>query len=159
MNMRARMLMLLGIAMLYPQFLWGAKKGDIRTDDGAPVVHHMFMQRIAWFGQAESSQAVTVISLKAGRVVRIHVTDESKVQSGQPLFQLGGKQVEDQMSNLEEQVAQSKRAVAAAGNRLASIKRKFKEQLANKEQVDLAVQALAAAKGPVGNGQTGACPI
>jgi len=110
------------------------------------VKEYQFSMRVPWYGRVEAISSVVVTAKANGRVVRIHVPDESPVTAGDVLFDLGGKTAEAQMTALREQFEQASQSVAVARQNLAIRKQMFTEKLSNKEQVNAARQALARAR-------------
>jgi len=110
------------------------------------VKEHHFSIHVPWYGRVEAISSVVVTAKANGRVVRIHVPDESRVTSGDLLFDLGGKEAETKLASLREQLKQANQSVTIAKQNLAIRKQMFTEKLSNKEQVNAAKQALALAR-------------
>jgi len=110
------------------------------------VKEHHFSIRVPWYGRVEAISSVEVTAKANGRVIKIHVTDESPVTSGALLFDLGGKEAETKLVSLKEQFEQASRSVTIAKQNLAIRKQMFTEKLSNREQVNAARHSLALAR-------------
>jgi len=107
---------------------------------------HTFITALPWFGQLESSQAVTIPARTDGLVVSIGVADETAVKQGAVLFTLAGKAVESRAVNLRQQLTQANRAVAIARKNLRLKRSQRAQALATNEQVNTAENALSLAQ-------------
>ncbi len=72
-------------------------------ETGYPV-RRDFSMRLSWFGRVKSKREIKVMSLVAGKVVTIKVSDGASVQKGDILFILGGNQVTHMIKKLRQHV-------------------------------------------------------
>jgi len=110
------------------------------------VKAYHFSIHVPWYGRVEAISSVVVTAKVSGRVIQIHVPDESPVTSEELLFDLGGKEAETKLASLREQFEQANRSVTIAKQNLAIRKQMFTEKLSNKEQVNAAKQVLTLAR-------------
>jgi len=106
---------------------------------------HTFTQLLPWFGQVESTEAVTITARTAGVIVSIGAADEAAVKQGDVLFTLAGKSVESRAMDLRQQLTQSKREVAIAQKNLRLKQEQRRLGLATNEQVNVAENAVSLA--------------
>jgi len=110
------------------------------------VQQHDFPLQFPWFGRIESSLKVNLIARSPGRITAMKVADETPVQSGAELIELGGAEVAARRNNLAKQVKFAAESVRSANKNLAIRQRMLGEHLSNKELLNAAMQALAQAR-------------
>jgi RND family efflux transporter MFP subunit len=91
---------------------WGCAGRDTETHANLSdsirvqtVSRRDFSQLVPWLGRVESTRAVRVVALEAGRVEEVLVPDGSTVKRGVPIFRMGGPALTPALSAARASVA------------------------------------------------------
>lgn len=112
-----------------------APPGLIQT---APPRHMDFVVSLPWIGRVESRRQVTVTALESGEVTKVGAEDQSAVRAGDPLFTLGGSEIQNRLDQLQERAKALRERVAVAEDLLDRKKRAAEQQLATAADLDAA---------------------
>jgi len=94
-----------------------------------------FSVSIPYFGTVESGKAVSLPALVAGRIVSIHVPDESAVRKGALLFTLGGPKIRARAETLKKRIASLRRRAALADEAVRLKEKAVAEKMARKGEL------------------------
>jgi RND family efflux transporter MFP subunit len=111
-----------------------ALKGLIVT---AEPNERRFAQRIPWTGIVQSTSAVELAALTAGRIESVSATDQSPVQAGTTVMTLGGSLLASRKATLQANITSAQAQLALAEQTVQSLKQDVAQQLATTR--DLAV--------------------
>ncbi len=107
---------------------------------------HVFNRVLPWFGQVQSSQAVSILARTNGLIVNIGSEDETPVQQGDTLFLLAGKDVEAKAMDLQQQYQQAQTEVTLAQKNLDLKQSLLAQGLTTHEQINMSKNNLALAR-------------
>ena len=124
--------------------------GNIASDSLPPTLsvirtmhpaRRTFTVNIPWIGIVEPQASIKLTALVAGRVESIDAEDESPVEKGDRIMQLGGPQIEEARARLTTEIESLKTQVKLARETLARLEEGLKPHLATRDQVAAAQEA------------------
>jgi len=116
------------------------RRGLVKT---APPQRRDFSESYRCFGQVKGKRDVKIVALAAGRILAVDAEDGAAVSDGDPLFTLGGVQIDSRRVALEARLGGLEERVGLARRR-ADLKRDaVSRKLAKYEELATAEDALA----------------
>lgn len=98
-------------------------------------------QSVSWVGVVESRTRVQLKALETARVEAVEARDESPVEPGAAILQLGGPLIELRRARLKADMESLTLQADLAGQRLSRLKQNLSTQLATAEQVATAQES------------------
>jgi RND family efflux transporter MFP subunit len=105
-----------------------------------------FTREVPWIGVVESRASVELTAPVAGRVTRIAAEDQDRIETGRLVVQLGGPRIKGQLASDRAEIQSLASQLRLTRQTAARLERSLKAQLATRDQVAQAREALVRLK-------------